>query len=197
MNNSKIKLCLTFVFVTISTMVMPAVELSSYSWGPAEKQLSIGIVLTVTNVTVKSPSEILICFKNVSKEDVVLNLGITLANGKVHHPTGLELVLTEYDGGTNRFQYIPLGGIAGRVDPFVVPLPAGATFQICCPLKSFIQNNSNRWPGLMRPGQYRLAATFTGKVVNKEDANIDMVGLSLIQYWTGKAHSGEISISIP
>jgi hypothetical protein len=175
----------------ITNIAMLAVEPISPSWGPAVNQLRIGIGV------VSNSSDIWVCFENVSETDIVINLGITLANGKTHFPTALALTVTDSEGKTNRFRYAPpAAGIAGRVDPFVVPLPARAVYQIRCPLKSFIQNDPSKWPGSMTPGRYRLAVGFVGKPVNKTETNSDMAGLSLMPYLSGEVSSGESLISI-
>jgi hypothetical protein len=117
-----------------------------------------------------------------------------LVNGKKQYPIGLHLFLTDSGGITHKFHYF-LPGVAGRVDPFVVPLPAGSIYQLRCPLNRFMQEDPPI--GLIRPGQYKLSVSFEGRPVTKREANLDMIGLSLTQYWTGTISSGEISISVP
>src|SRR5262249_8982184 len=55
--------------------------------------------------------------ENVGDEDLVVNLGLMLGNGKKQLPTALRLIFTDADGKKRFFQR-KVGGVAGRVDPF-------------------------------------------------------------------------------
>ena len=69
--------------------------------------------------------------ENVSGGDLVLNLGMMLANGKNQLPTAVRLTLTGADGKTRTLERT-VGSIAGRVDPFVVPLAVGCRYEVAC-----------------------------------------------------------------
>ncbi len=196
MINAKNKFCVALLFFAGCTTTTPITQVSPLSWGPAEKQLRLGVSVADDNVDAKRSPEILISLENISKEDVVINLGFMLANGKRQYPIGLHLLLTDSGGITHEFHYFPPeAGIAGRVDQFIVPLPAGSIYQLRCPLNRFMQKDAPF--GLIGPGQYTLAASFEGRSVTQHETNMDMVGLSLTQYWTGTINSGKISISVP
>lgn len=69
---------------------------------------------------------------NSSESDFALNLGLMLANGIKQYPTKILLTVTDAGGKSRQFSLIEPGGIAGRVDALVVPLPAGSTFPYRC-----------------------------------------------------------------
>jgi RNA polymerase sigma factor (sigma-70 family) len=153
------------------------------AWGKAENGLRMGL-------SVAGPHRLAVVIENVGKDDAVVNLGIMLANGKRQFPTAIKLHLTDPDGKTRACEWPPPPGIAGRVDPFVVPLPAGGQYTLALPLDTYAAQ--------LRPlaqGRYRVAAEFTGEKVTR--TNADSRGLALMPYWTGTLRSGEVTLDLP
>src|SRR5688500_11127425 len=72
MNDSKIKRWLSVLLVTASSMVMSAGDPSSCSWGEADGALRIGVMAGVDGID--KTSEISVCFENVSREGIAINL---------------------------------------------------------------------------------------------------------------------------
>lgn len=66
--------------------------------------------------------------RNVSETDLILNLGVMLANGKRQYLTAVTFRLTEMPGKSRKLSLREPMLISGRVDPLIVPLPAGAKF---------------------------------------------------------------------
>jgi len=87
-------------------------------------------------------------------------------------------------------------GVAGRIDPMVVPLPANATFTLRADLDGYSAPADNVWTLNLKPGQYSLHAEYSGVGVPLRAANGDMKGLSLVPYWTGAVVSDTVTFDV-
>jgi len=165
-------------------------KLANYAWGEKLDGLRIGILpVKPYQQNDNDETRFNVTLQNVGKKDLVLNLGMMLANGKYQYATAVKLIFTDHNGKSYEF-HNNLGshpGIAGRVDPFVVPLGVGCTYVLRVDFDNF-------WfvpVGISLPkGQYRVAAIFEGKAV--DHTNLDMEGISLMPYWTGTIKSKEL-----
>lgn len=165
-------------------------KLANYAWGEKLDGLRIGISPVKTyQQNDNDKTRFNVTLQNVGKKDLVLNLGMMLANGKEQYSTGVKLIFTDPNGKTYEF-HNNIGrhpGIAGRVDPFVVPLAVGCTYVLRVDF-------DNYWlvpVGISLPkGQYHVAAIFESKAV--VHTNLDMEGISLMLYWTGVIKSEEL-----
>lgn len=150
-------------------------------WGKPSGNLRMGIARS-------GPKRVSVVIENTGDADTVVNLGIMLANGKTQLPTAIRLLITDAAGKTVTHRW-PEPRIAGRVDPFVVPLPAGARYTVALPLDKYIGADKP-----LADGRYRIAAEFTGRGVLTDR---DMGGLALMKYWTGTVTSGEVRLDVP
>ena len=75
----------------------------------------------------------------------------------------------------------------GRMDPMVVPLPAGATFTVAIDLEDYVAPKEKIWNLDLTPGRYTLSAEY---------ANLDMQGISLMPYWTGTVNSKTLPFTL-
>jgi hypothetical protein len=68
---------------------------------------------------------------NAGNRPLTLKLGFMLANGEIYYPDAIHLVVTDSHGSV---LHLDLKGppfpFATRIDPMIVPLPAGATFSL-------------------------------------------------------------------
>jgi hypothetical protein len=140
--------------------------------------------------------QLAVALENVGKSDIVLNLGVLLANGKKQLPTAVRLTLLD---AANKKHILKgnLGGVAGRVDPFVVPLPAGCRYTLPYALGESAEDDQAQRSARLPPGRYRATAEFTGESVTRRGTNRDMTGLALMRYWTGTVSSGEVTLTVP
>ena len=100
----------------------------------------------------------------------------------------MRLVLTGPDG-KRRVLRRQAPAVAGRVDPFGVPLAAGCRYVLACELGDY---GDGRGPALpLAPGRYRVSAEFEG------EAPANTAGLALMHYWTGTVASGEARLTAP
>ena len=143
----------------------------------------------------KPPEHFSIVVENVSNRDLNVRLGYSLNNGRSHHPDSLALIARAGGEAPRRLIYFDgRGGIGGRVDPFVVPLPAGASYTLRCPFKNFVDPESLR-PIDLKARDYRITASLTGKPVTENDVTLDTLGQTMIPCWQGAIHSNEVPAS--
>jgi hypothetical protein len=125
--------------------------------------------------------------RNVGTDDTAVIFGIALANGAKYLVVDMTLQITSSDGKVHggQYHYYPShypSGIAGRVDDWIVPLPAGASYTLAFEPADF----------LVGPGKGRLKALPQGRLslrlpIRSPTAtpNSDVVGLKLYRVWTG------------
>jgi hypothetical protein len=131
------------------------------------------------------PGLVRVEFRNSSAQDLVLNLGIALGNGAKQYPMAINLALTTPDGRTLHLEPMGPGFVAGRIDPLVVPLPAGATYSFLADLKQYWAPKDKIWGFNLPPGRYTIQAEYTGRGLSQLQANLDMKGIVLMPYWIG------------
>jgi hypothetical protein len=136
--------------------------------------------------------------RNTGPKDAVLNLGVMLANGARQYATAITLVLTDAEGKQHHAELAePTGVIAGRLDPFIVPLPSGASLELLLrisePRPWYASGDLEDFEP-DRKKHYRVQAQFTGKGVSQRDANLDVKGIALMPYWTGVVVSNTVAI---
>jgi RNA polymerase sigma factor (sigma-70 family) len=164
------------------------------AWGKATGGLRLGILAGGPGD--KGTGQVFAVLENVGKDGLVLNLGTMLAGGKKHLPTAVRLTLTDAANKPRTLHfYGHIPGVAGRVDPIVVPLPAGCRYTLRCVLDDYTDDDLTRRGVSLPAGRYRVAAEFRGQRV--EHTNADMPGLALMPYWTGTVTSGEVAVTVP
>lgn len=131
---------------------------------------------------------------NTGENDLILNLGFMLANGRSQFGSAIHLSLRD---AQNKTEILDLRGpaiIAGRVDPFVVPLPKGARMILPINLAEYANPEQKIWEVQLKPGPYFLRAEYRGAGVKQ--ANLDMQGFRVMPYWLGTVESKEISFVV-
>jgi RNA polymerase sigma factor (sigma-70 family) len=157
-------------------------------WGVPRDGLRLGLYSTKEKGD--GAARLMVVFDNVGTDDLVINLGIMLGNGKRQVPMAVRLVFTDSEGKKHIIRRNE-PRIAGRVDPFVVPLPAGSRYSLIT--RDDLDGSIDRLP----PGRYRVRAEFVGEAVGKKDVNVDTTGLALMPYWTGTIQSDECQVTLP
>jgi hypothetical protein len=132
---------------------------------------------------------------NTGEHDQILNLGYMVGGRQFAYAIHLSL-----KGTQNHIELLDLKGppyVAGRVDPWVVPLPKGARIILpinlaeygdYSPEQKFIDTE-------LKPGRYFLSAEYRGERV--EHSNLDCRGIVAFRYWLGRVDSNEISFEVP
>ncbi len=128
-------------------------------------------------------------FRNQSAKPLFLVIGTIVANDKWLCPSNIKLLIVGPDGKARRsnssFGCDRSGAMAGRMDPLIIPLAAGASYSL--PVVDFKGASA---------GRYSVKAIYTGVPISLKSSNSDMQGLSLIHYWTGTIDSNTVAVEI-
>jgi hypothetical protein len=133
---------------------------------------------------------------NVGEHDLILNLGFTLSNGRMQYPNALVLTIIDPQGKARQFDLIGPAAVAGRMDPLILPLPAGSTFSLPVDLEKYWASSSKEFEYKFQRGTYSLEARFTGKAVSSQEANLDVKGIALMPYWMGTITSNQLPFEV-
>jgi hypothetical protein len=151
--------------------------------------LCIRLQLPAAEKGKKLPARCEVVLENVGDNDLNVNLGCSLANGQSHHPTALRLLALS-EGAKPRTLIYSIR-VAGRLDQFVVPLPAGSTYTLPIAFEKFTDSESGE-PVDLTAKDYRIVAEFVGEAVTT--TNGDARTLALMPYWQGKVLSSEVQL---
>jgi RNA polymerase sigma factor (sigma-70 family) len=160
-------------------------------WGEPRKGLRIGVRTVAAKRAGSADGDFRVILENAGTQDLVVNLGIMFANGLRQVPTAVRLHFTDAKGKTRVWQR-KVVGVAGRLDPFVVPLPAGGRYEFPCLLSEYIDVDVAGMDAPLAPGRYQVAVEFAGTGVPVEGTNHDSRGLALMPYWTGTIRSSSV-----
>jgi len=137
--------------------------------------------------------EFCVRFENVGKNDVVLNLGMMLANGKVQVPSAIQLTLNDSKGRLQELRSRD-PNVAGRIDDYVLALRAGSSYTLTLSLADYYFPAATDHRLTLPSGAYRLRAHFVG--AEAKYVNSDTEGIKLMPFWTGNLRSEEVRLSI-
>ena len=136
-------------------------------------------------------SEVTLTIRNADQTDTAVLIGMALANGRWYQPRELVMELRRngspdveellYNGATN---------IAGRIDHWVVALPAGATYALTLRAAEFASTSATR--AGTPPEELRVR--LTGRPITS-DLNVDMTGMKAWRLWTGSVSSNALRFS--
>jgi hypothetical protein len=131
-------------------------------------------------------------FRNVGKQDFVLNLGRMLANGRVQLPDRISLELTDASGKTRKLSFLHTMFVAGRVDDYLIPLKTDATYSIAVGLDQFYSRETIGNSSPLFSGATKVVASLDG--VGAMNLNSDTPGIALMEFWTGKVRSNMLVV---
>jgi uncharacterized protein (TIGR03067 family) len=157
-------------------------------WGVPRGGLRLGLYSTKDKGD--GTARLMVVFDNVGTDDLVINLGIMLDSGKKQVPMAVRLIFTDSEGKKHIIRRNE-PRVAGRVDPFVVPLPAGSRYSLIP--RDDVDGMIDRLP----PGRYRVRAEFVGEAVGEKDVSADSKGVAGLTYWTGTIQSDECAVTLP
>jgi hypothetical protein len=174
-----------------------AVQQSPHKWGEAVGGLQMTIYLDqAASVPSQSP-KFRVELRNAGENDLVLNLGIMLANGKRQYANAVSLTLIDTHGKSRRLDLLGPAVIAGRSDVFVLPIPVGGTFSIPVELSKYAAVATREFDYKPPRGTYSIEAQFAGNGVTQLEANLDVKGIALMPYWNGTVTSNMLRFEIP
>jgi hypothetical protein len=160
-------------------------------WGLTKQGLRMSI--SATGRDKAGNPEFHVAFENVGEQDVSLNLGMMLANGKVQLPDGIRLNLTDAKGKTRELHFADkrYPGNAGRVDDFVVPLRVGSIYTLKLPLSQFWSPSTKETTLELKAGKYHLSAQFEGGGAKHDSSKF------IMNFWEGKLQSNTLTLDEP
>ena len=166
-------------------------------WGDARNGLRLGLTTSPEQPDRRVDRQFYIAIENIGDNDVVINLGHMLANGKVMFPYAIRLVLTDPAGTTRDLEYFDrrYPGVAGRVDDFIVALRAGSVYALRVPLDRFWSPATKEFELNLARGQYRIESRFVGD--GARYINLDTPGIALLNFWKGTLRSNSATFEVP
>lgn len=177
----------TILFFPIALLQMPW-PTSATEDTPAHN-LQLSIVRDSSERRAGGPPMFRVELQNTGKDDLVLSLGMMLGNGRKQYPSAITLIIADSAGKSRIFDLRGPAFVAGRVDPFILPLPIGAKYSLPIDLNNYWSAASKEFDYKLR-GAYTIEAKFTGeKVPASQDA-------LLAPYWIGKVTSNQLSFEV-
>jgi len=137
------------------------------------------------------PGDVRLSIHNFDQTDTAILIGIALANGRWYLPR--ELVIELRRSGSTEVEELVYNGptsVAGRMDHWVVGLPAQASFTLTLRAADFIATSPAR---VVSPAE-ELKVRLTGRPITS-DLNVDMTGMETWRVWTGSASSNAMRLS--
>jgi len=117
-----------------------------------------------------------VTLRNTGNEDMMVNLGMMLANGKKLQPDAIRLILIDAEGHSRELHLVGVPGVAGRVDDYLIPLRVGSAHSLRLSLDDYwCPTEKLRIP--LKRGEYRVCAQLTSK------------GVRIMDVWTGTIQS--------
>lgn len=164
--------------------------------GHVNRDLEINVHLDAAEIGQPRVPKFRVDLRNAGKNDLILNLGIMLGNGRKQYPKDIILIVTDSQGKARRFDLIEPGVIAGRRDPLIVPLPSGSNFSIPVDLDKYWAAASGESDHKLKAGTYFLEAQFDGRGVTQQEANLDVKGIATMPYWIGSITSNRLRFEV-
>jgi len=162
-------------------------------WGPASAGLRMAVWTTPSDTIQAAAPHVHVGIENVGESDVVLNLGIMLANGRRMYPLAIALVLTDTTGKIRPLTY-PDPAVGGRVDDYLVALRAGSRYSLRLGLEQYYSTSADEYPLKLAPGSYRIEARLAGREARA--INLDTQGIALLNFWTGTLRSNVATFTL-
>jgi hypothetical protein len=130
---------------------------------------------------------------NASSTPTAVIVGAILGNDKTYLLQRVELTVRRTGAPDERLTYVDpsVAGIAGRVDPWLVALPAGASYSISVPARHFVSLPDHA------PGEFANAVKVQAQLTthDMDNPNLDMQGLKFVKVWVGTLTSEWIDVA--
>ncbi len=155
-------------------------------WSAATNGLQLAISPVRETWTVGDDLEFQVALRNSGTNDVFLNLGFTLANGRRHFPDSISLVLVDSRGHSRRLELVG-PAVAGRVDDYAVGLQTGAVHVLRLSLSEFWCPSTHEYKLKLPKGHYKITARFQGRGAAHKNTGMDWTAWN---FWEGTLESG-------
>ena len=181
-----------FLSLFFSSAASRGQAIDNSQWGTQVNGLQMSI--SAVDSSEADVPEFQVAFRNAGEQDVTLNLGMMLANGKVQLPNRIRINLTDGSGKTRKLRFADkrYGFVAGRVDDYIVPLRAGSIYTLKLSLNQFWSPDTKEFALKLSTGKYQVTAQFEGGGASA--VNLDMPGIKLMNFWNGKLQSNTLEL---
>lgn len=173
-----------------------SVQPEACQWGSESGGIRIGIHRLIETAETPDRPSFRVAIQNVGKADLFIHLGTMVGNGRGQFTAQLTLILTDQTGRQirleNNFGHLP--GIAGRLDPMLVPLPVGCSYIVPVDFDRYWFLNGVVPQDWLPAGDYSVVAGLWGENPPK-DFQHDMI--PSLPYWVGVVKSGTVMVSSP
>ena len=186
--------CLFFILIFTSMLLpsnasRPIVQPVLATDDESLRGLQLSIICDSTQYSAGQLPRFNVELRNTGEDDLILNLGIMLANGRKQYPKAIVLLITDSEGKSRLFDLRGPGAVGGRMDPLLVPLVSGGTYTLPVDLGRYWAASSKEFEYKLR-GAYSIEARLTGeKVPARQD-------LLLARYWTGEVTSNRLTFDV-
>ena len=202
--------CLAVCFFVVSQACLLFGQ-KGQEWGKPENGVQMS--LFPASESTKDGFRFRVEIRNIGSNDLLLNLGGMLANGRKQYPDAVAVLITNPKGETEECGFPGPWSAAGWVGPFVVPVPAGASFSLPIDLKKWTQD----WKSCfapptyielnLAPGKYAVRVQFTGKSHRNEHmppipglppstTSMEWGGQILCPVWIGTLISNQVDFEL-
>lgn len=127
--------------------------------------------------------------RNDGSTDAMVDIGVMLANGTHQYPNAITLSLQDTGAAAVEGTSLDPAGVAGRLDPLLVPLPAGASIRVPLRLARYVFRAAGRRGTLELAGEQR---SIRAKLSGRRPGGSELSG-----YWTATAVSNPITLVMP
>jgi hypothetical protein len=164
-------------------------------WGLPTQGLQMSI--TASGKDKNGRPEFEVAIRNVGEQDLSLNLGMMLGNGKPRNgspalfPHSIRLNLIEATGKTRELHLFGPGSVGGTLYDFVVPLRVGSVYTLKLPLSEFWSPSTREFSLDLKPGQNQISAQFEGGGEKIESGKL------MRNFWEGKLQSNTLNVTVP
>lgn len=187
---------LRIALLTLLVLLVSAANQGSHASSQANRELQMTVRVDSTAENQSNVPKFRVELRNGGDHDLILNLGLMLANGRSQYPNAIALTIIDSQGKSRQFELKGPWYIAGRMDPLIVPLPAGSAFSLPVDLDKYWPAASREFEYKFQRGSYSIEAQLSGKTVSSQEANLDLKGIALMPYWTGTATSNRLRFEI-
>jgi hypothetical protein len=211
-------LCLALIFLAVSQSRRVFGQ-TGQEWGKPENGLQLSLFPTSGLSASSTGFRFRLEIRNVGSYDLLLKLGALAANGQVQYPKAVSVLVTNPKGETVECTYPYPATAPGWGAPFIVPLPAEASFVLPVDLEKWTQNWKSCFtpdayiPLDLRAGQYGLRVRYAVEIQKDRHFNLSNGGIvasgpptwAEIQWagqilrpaWIGTATSNQVRFDLP
>ena len=162
-------------------------------WGAATHWLQLAISPVRETWTVGDDPEFQVSFRNCGTNDLFLDLGITLANGRRHFPNSVSLVLLDSQGHSRHLELVGPATVSGRIDDYAVGLQTRAVHILRFSLSEFWCPSTHESRLKLPKGPYKIRARFQGHGAAHKNTGMDWAAWN---FWEGTLESGAVEFEI-